>query len=383
MQRRIYLDHAATTPLRPEAREAMAPYLGAEAFGNPSSLHAEGQRAKRALDEARERVASSLGAEFSEIAFTGGGSEADNMALVGVMLANRARGNHLVVSAIEHEAVLRTAAFLEGLGFEASYVIPDGDGVIEPDAVARALRPETVLVSVMHANNEIGTIQPVREIAAVAHAAGAWFHTDAVQSYGQIDVDVKALGVDLLAVSAHKIYGPKGVGALYVRDGVPIESLIHGGGQERERRAGTENVAGIAGFAEAVRWSQAEKADEAARITVLRDRFIQELMAACPECRLNGDAQRRLPGNVNVSFPGRDAETMLLALDMAGIAASSGSACTSGSIEPSHVLQALGLSDTEIGATIRFSLGRSTTEEDVLETVRRVREIVARLDAGK
>ncbi len=358
----------------------MAPFFSQEAFGNPSSLHAEGQRAKRALDEARDRVATSLGAGFSEIAFTGGGSEADNMALVGVMLASRARGKHLVVSAIEHEAVLKTAAFLETIGFEADYIAPDQNGVISPGAIASALRPETVLVSVMHANNEIGTIQPVREIADVAHAAGAWFHTDAVQSYGQIAVDVNDLGADLLTISAHKIYGPKGVGALYIRDGVPIESLIHGGGQERERRAGTENVAGIAGFAEAVKWSQTERVETAVRIAALRDRLIRELMAACPECRLNGDAARRLPGNVNISFPGRDAETMLLALDMAGVAASSGSACTSGSIEPSHVLRALGWSDTEIGATIRFSLGRTTTEEDVLETVARVREIIARLD---
>lgn len=374
---RIYLDHAATTPLRPEVREAMGPYLS-DAFGNPSSLYAEGQRAKRALDGARDTVAQALGADFAEVTFTSGGTEADNAALVGVMLAHRERGNHFITTQIEHEAVLRSARFLQTLGFDVTFLAPDAQGHIHSAQIAEALTDRTTLVSVMHANNEVGTVQPVREIADVVHAGGALLHTDAVQTFGLYPVHVGDLGVDLLSVSAHKIYGPKGVGALYVRRGVPIEPLLHGGGQERERRAGTENVAGIVGFGEAVRQLVPEREDVADRLTRLRDKFITELGGHIPGVALNGHPTERLPNNVNVSLSGLDAESLLLSLDMAGIAASSGSACTSGSIEPSHVLQAMGLAEARVHGAVRFTLGRRTTEEEISRTLDALAVIVAR-----
>jgi len=366
--------------LRGEALDAMLKVLTDPAAGNPSSLHAEGQRAKRILDSARDVIATSLGAEFSEISFTSGGTESDNAAIIGAAMAQANGRKHVVVSRIEHEAVLQTAAYLERMGFAVSYVAPNRLGIVTPDAVAAAMRDDTTLVSVMHANNEIGTIQPIREIAAVAHSAGALMHTDAVQTYGQLDVDVKALGVDMLTVSGHKIYGPQGTGALYVRDGVPIEPFMHGGGQERERRAGTENVAGIAGFAAAVTCLLAERPPASERMAVLRDRLSGAILTRCDNSRLNGDPALRLPNNVSISFLGRDAETLLLALDMAGLAVSSGSACTSGSIEPSHVLLALGLGVDDIGATIRFTLGKDTSIADIDEAVERVAGVVGRID---
>ncbi len=374
---RIYLDHAATTPLRPEVREAMAPYLS-DAFGNPSSLHADGQRARRALDAAREAVAGALGAEFAEVTFTSGGTEADNAALIGIMLAHRERGDHLVTTQIEHEAVLRSARFLETLGFAVTYLRPDPEGCIHPDQVADALTDRTTLVSVMHANNEVGTVQPIRQIADVVHAQDVLMHTDAVQTFGQMPVSIADLGADLLTVSAHKIYGPKGVGALYVRSGVPIEPWLHGGGQERERRAGTENVPGIVGFSEAVRLMPAERDALAARLSPLRDLLISELTLRIPSAVLNGHATERLPNNVNISFLGLDAESLLLSLDMAGVSASSGSACTSGSIEPSHVLLALGLPASRVRSAIRLTLGRATTETDIRRTVGILEGIVSR-----
>ena len=364
MIQRIYLDHAATTPLRPEVRAAMEPYLSADGFGNPSSLHADGQRAKRALDAARDTLACALGAQFSEITFTSGGTEADNAALVGVMLA-RGRGSHLITTQIEHEAVIETARFLEKLGFSVTYLPVDEQGRIAPQSVADALTDRTALVSVMHANNEVGTVQPLREIADLVHAHGAYLHTDAVQTFSQLPVNVHDLGVDLLSVSAHKIYGPKGVGALYVRSGIPIEPLLHGGGQERERRAGTENVPAIAGFGEAVRLLLPEREAVAARLTRLRDTFLAALRQRIPSMVLNGHPTERLPNNINLSFPGLDAETLLLTLDRAGISASSGSACTSGSIEPSHILTAMGLPDDRVNSAIRLTLGRDTTRAEV------------------
>ena len=364
MIQRIYLDHAATTPLRPEVRAAMEPYLSADGFGNPSSLHADGQRAKRALDAARDTLACALGAQFSEITFTSGGTEADNAALVGVMLA-RGRGSHLITTQIEHEAVIETARFLEKLGFSVTYLPVDEQGRIAPRSVADALTDRTALVSVMHANNEVGTVQPLREIADLVHAHGAYLHTDAVQTFSQLPVNVHDLGVDLLSVSAHKIYGPKGVGALYVRSGIPIEPLLHGGGQERERRAGTENVPAIAGFGEAVRLLLPEREAVAARLTLLRDTFLAALRQRIPSMVLNGHPTERLPNNINLSFPGLDAETLLLTLDRAGISASSGSACTSGSIEPSHILTAMGLPDDRVNSAIRLTLGRDTTRAEV------------------
>ena len=377
MTERIYLDHAATTPLRPEVRAAMEPYLSADGFGNPSSLHADGQRAKRALDAARDTLAQALGGQFSEITFTSGGTEADNAALVGILLA-RGRGSHLVTTRVEHEAVGETARFLETLGFGVTFVPVDEWGRVAPQAVADALTDQTVLVSVMHANNEVGTIQPLREIAAIVHARGAYFHTDAVQTFGQLPVNVHALGADLLSVSAHKIYGPKGAGALYVRSGVPIAPLLHGGGQERERRAGTENVPAIVGFGEAVRRLLPEREDEAARLTKMRNLFLAALNQHIPGIILNGHSTERLPNNLNVSFPGLDAETLLLTLDRAGVSASSGSACTSGSIEPSHVLTAMGLPDARVKSAIRLTLGRGTTIEEVYRTVDILAGIVAR-----
>ena len=377
MIQRIYLDHAATTPLRPEVRAAMEPYLSADGFGNPSSLHADGQRAKRALDAARDTLACALGAQFSEITFTSGGTEADNAALVGVMLA-RGRGSHLITTQIEHEAVIETARFLEKLGFSVTYLPVDEQGRVAPRSVADALTDRTALVSVMHANNEVGTVQPLREIADLVHAHGAYLHTDAVQTFSQLPVNVHDLGVDLLSVSAHKIYGPKGVGALYVRSGIPIEPLLHGGGQERERRAGTENVPAIAGFGEAVRLLLPEREAVAARLTLLRDTFLAALRQRIPSMVLNGHPAERLPNNINLSFPGLDAETLLLTLDRAGISASSGSACTSGSIEPSHILTAMGLPDDRVNSAIRLTLGRDTTRAEVDRAVDILAGIVTR-----
>ena len=377
MTQRIYLDHAATTPLRPEVRAAMEPYLSADGFGNPSSLHADGQRAKRALDAARDTLACALGAQFSEITFTSGGTEADNAALVGVMLA-RGRGSHLITTQIEHEAVIETAHFLEKLGFSVTYLPVDEQGRVAPRSVADALTDRTALVSVMHANNEVGTVQPLREIADLVHAHEAYLHTDAVQTFSQLLVNVHDLGVDLLSVSAHKIYGPKGVGALYVRSGIPIEPLLHGGGQERERRAGTENVPAIAGFGEAVRLLLPEREAVAARLTLLRDTFLAALRQRIPSMVLNGHPAERLPNNINLSFPGLDAETLLLTLDRAGISASSGSACTSGSIEPSHVLTAMGLPDDRVNSAIRLTLGRDTTRAEVDRAVDILAGIVTR-----
>ncbi len=376
---RIYLDHAATTPLRPEARAAMEPFLSGDAFGNPSSLHHNGQRAKRALDTARDVLAGSLGCQFSEVAFSSGGTESDNAALLGVMLANRSRGNHLIVSQIEHEAVGDTARFLQTLGFSVTFLPVDIQGRVSPETVAAALTPQTVLVSVIHASNEVGTVQPLREISEIVHAQGAYLHTDAVQTFGQLPVTLDGLGADLLTVSAHKIYGPKGAGALVVRSGIPFEPLLHGGGQERGRRSGTENVAALAGFGEAVRLLLPEREAEAVRQTTLRDLLLASLRERIPSLVLNGHPTDRLPNNLNVSFPGLDAESLLLSLDRAGISASSGSACASGSIEPSHVLTAMGLPEECINSAIRLTLGWRTTREEITRTVEVLVGIVERL----
>lgn len=369
--------------MRPEVRAAMEPYLTADGFGNPSSLHAEGQQAKRALDTARDTLAGAFGCPFSEISFTGGGTESDNAAILGVMLANRLRGDHFITTSIEHEAVTETAQFLKTLGFRVTLLPVDTLGTVSPQAVAAALTDRTVLVSVMHANNEVGTIQPVREIADSVHQRGAYLHTDAVQTFGQLPVSVDALGADLLTVSAHKIYGPKGAGALYVRGGIAIEPFMHGGGQERSRRAGTENVAAIAGFAEAVRLLLPERAAEAVRLMALRDHFWSELSRSIPGIVLNGHPESRLPNNLNFSLPGLDAETLLLSLDRAGVSASSGSACTSGSIEPSHVLTAMGLPEPRLKSALRLTLGRSTTVAEVDRAVEILAGIAERLSGVK
>jgi len=379
MNSRIYLDHAATTPLRLEVRAAMEPYLSADAFGNPSSLHREGQKAKHALDAARDTLAQAIGGQFSEVTFTSGGTESANAALIGVMLANQNRGRHLVTTQIEHEAVLKTARFLQTFGFQVTYLPADSFGRVAPEAVQEAMTDQTVLVSVMHASNEVGTIQPLREIAEIVHGRGAYLHSDAVQTFGQLPVTVAALGVDLLTLSAHKIYGPKGAGALYVRSGIAMEPLLHGGGQERQRRSGTENVAAIAGFGEAVRYLIPEREAEAARLTILRDALFSELCRRIPGVVLNGHPTERLPNNLNVSFPGLDAETLLLALDQAGISASSGSACASGSIEPSHVLTAMGLPEDHTRCALRLTLGRTTTWDQLLQVLEKLAGIIARM----
>lgn len=361
---RIYLDHAATTPVREEVAQAMAPYLSTS-FGNPSSIHSYGQEAKAALDDSRDTLAHALGAEPSEITFTAGGTEADNLALVGIALAHRERGNHIITTAVEHDAVLKTADFLEQMGWRVTRLPVDRFGMVSAGQVAEAIASDTVLVSVMHANNEVGTIQPIAEIAAIARERGVLVHTDAVQSFGYLPVDVNTLGVDLLSLSAHKIYGPKGVGALYVRRGVGIEAILHGGGQERERRSGTQNVAGIAGFAAATQLLLGEREEEAKRLASLRDAWIGKALKALPGAVLNGHSTERLPNNINISIEGVEGEALLLSMDLAGVAASSGSACASGSIEPSHVLVAMGMPLERARGALRLTLGRSTTSGEL------------------
>jgi cysteine desulfurase len=360
----VYLDYAATTPVDPEVEAAMRPFF-LERFGNAGSVHEFGQAARRAVDDARGSVAGLVGAQAREIVFTSGATEANNTAIVGAVLARGGpRGTHIITAATEHHAVLEPARWLERQGAALTVLPVDAHGMVDPDAVRAALRPETAIVSVMHGSNEIGTIGPLAEIAAIARASGVTVHTDATQSAGIVPLDVTALGVDLLSMSAHKRYGPKGVGALYVRTGTRLEPLLHGGSQERGRRGGTENVPGIVGFGVAARLAVDRMADDAARIARLRDRLATGL-GALDGARLNGHPEHRLPGIASVSFAGADSESLLLALDLEGIAASSGSACTSGSLEPSHVIEALGLPPEVAAGTLRFSLGRQTTDEDV------------------
>jgi cysteine desulfurase len=374
----IYLDHAATTPVAPEVAAAMQPYL-TERFGNPSSIHAAGRQVRAALDEARDIVAAALCSDFSEITFTSSGTEADNLAVIGAMLAAPPDRDHLIVSAIEHPAVLHAAHFVGQLGRRVTHLPVNAEGAVSPDDLADALTDQTALVSVMHGNNEIGTIQDVPRLAKIAHERGALFHTDAVQTFGSLPLNVRGMECDLLSVSAHKLYGPKGVGALYIRSGIKVSPLLHGGSQEREKRPGTENTAGIVGFGKAVEIAEAVREEEAERLTILRDRFISGLEAAIPDIHLNGPRWRRLPNNVNISIARVDGAAVLMNLDRAGIAASSGSACSSGSIEPSPVLKAIGLPDDLAASGIRFTLGRGTTEAQLDETVRTLADIVAKL----
>ena len=370
--RRLYLDYAATTPVDSRVRDAMLPYLGdSDGFGNPSSVHRFGSDVRRAVDHARDIVARTLNADASEIYFTSGGTESDNTALLGVLLAGRERGrDHLITAQTEHHAVLDCAKFAEEtLGFAVTYLPVESDGTVAHDAVADAVTERTALVSIMHGNNEIGTINDVAGIsrAAKARNAGVYVHTDAVQTLGAMPLDVDTLSVDLLTVSAHKIYGPKGAGALYARRGVKWTPLLHGGQQEREKRAGTENAPAIIGFGRAAELLPLWRETEATRLSDLRERFEHGVMERIPDAILNGarDARRRLPHVANLSFPGTDGETLLLSLDLRGVAVSSGSACASGSIEPSHVLLALGLPPDVAGSAVRFSFGRGTTEDDL------------------
>lgn len=379
--KRIYLDHAATTPVDPRVLEAMLPYF-TENFGNPSSIHSFGRDTRKAIEEARADIAREIGAaEPREIIFTGCGSESDNLAIRGVAAAYRNKGNHIITSAIEHHAVYDTCKALEKQGFEVTFVPVSKEGLVDPDEVMRALTDRTILVSIMHANNEVGTIQPIAAIGRLLKERGVLFHTDAVQTVGAIPVNVAELSVDLLSMAAHKFYGPKGVGALYVRKGVKLEPLIYGGGQERNRRAGTENIAGIVGMAKALTLANAELEENQKRITALRDYLIDSVLDRFDHVRLNGDRHQRLPGNANFSFEYIEGESLLLNLDLKGIAASSGSACTSGSLEPSHVLLAMGICHEIAHGSLRLSLGKSTTKEEIDYLLEVLPEIVAKLRA--
>jgi len=376
--RRVYLDHAATTPLRREVLAAMQPYFW-DSFGNPSSLHAEGQRAHRALEEARMTVGDILGADRLEIVFTAGGTESDNHALVGATRALAHRGRHVITTAIEHHAVLHTCRWLEGQGYEVTYLPVDARGSIDPTALAATIRADTILISVMLANNEVGTVQPLAEVTAAARERSVPVHTDAVQAVGKIPIQVDELGVDLLSLSAHKFGGPKGVGVLYVRRGTPLEPLLHGGHQEHELRPGTHNVPGIVGLAAALRLAREELPEEAARLAALRDRLQEGILARIPDARVNGHPTQRLPNILSVSFAGVEGESLLMALDIRGVAVSTGSACAAGTEGPSHVLQALRVDPEYIQGTIRLSLGHTTTDEDVEYAVGALEEVVRRL----
>ena len=380
VERLIYLDHAATTPVDPEVVAAMVPYF-TQQFGNPSSIHQAGRAALEALDDARETVARVLGANRKEIIFTGGGSESDNLAIKGVALAQRAagRGAHIITSAIEHHAVLHAFDYLAADGFAVTILPVDAQGLVHPDDLRTALRPDTVLVSLMYANNEIGTVQPLAELGAICRAQGVPLHTDAVQAAGSLPLNVDALHVDLLTLAAHKFYGPKGVGVLYARRGTPLLPQINGGGQERRRRAGTENVAGIVGLATALRLAEARRQAYGEHCTMLRDHLIAGLLETIPYSALNGHATQRLPNNVNIAFEFVEGESVLLLLDQHGIAASSGSACTSGSLEASHVLSALGLPYEQAIGSVRFSLGKDTTEADIDAVLAALPPLIERL----
>ncbi|MBQ1817009.1 MAG: cysteine desulfurase NifS [Clostridia bacterium] len=379
--KRIYLDNAATTKLAPAVFEAMTPYL-TEIYGNPSSPHYFGQQVAAAIDKARQQVAAGIGADAGEIIFMSGGTEADNMAIRGIAERYSSRGKHIITTAVEHHAVLHTCQLLEKHGYEVTYLPVDEYGRVTVDQVREAIRPDTVLVTVMFANNEVGTIMPIPEIGALCREKGVFFHTDAVQAVGHLPIDVKAMNIDMLSMSAHKFHGPKGVGALYVRKGIMLPALIQGGAQERNRRAGTENVPGIVGMGKAMELAVGSLEENAAKMTALRDRLIRELPKRIPEIKLNGHPTDRLPNNVNYSIKYIEGESILLMLDLNGIAASSGSACTSGSLDPSHVLLAMGLTHEVAHGSVRMTLSEETTEEDVeyvLDVLPRVAERLRRM----
>jgi cysteine desulfurase len=379
MSRRVYLDHNASTPVHPEVLAEMLPYFS-EAFGNPSSVHAFGRDARAGVDTARERVARFLRVAAGEIVFTSGGTESDNFGVKGLALA-RGRG-HLITSKIEHHAVLRTCEWLESQGFAVTYLNVDELGMVDPDEVRRAIRPDTIGISIMHANSEVGTIQPLAAIGAIARERGVPFHVDAVQTFGKIDIDVTAANVSALSFSGHKIYGPKGVAGLWVRKGTRLVSVQHGGEHERRRRAGTENVPGIVGLGKAVEVRARDMHDEARRVTALRDKLWEGIRGSVPDVRLNGHPTERLPGTVSVSYRGVESESVVLGLDLKGIGVSAGSACTSGSVEPSYVLRAMGVPLEWAMGAVRHSLGRSTSAEDIDYVVAAVTPIVRKLRAA-
>ncbi len=378
--KQIYMDHGATTPVDPLVVDAMLPYF-TETFGNASSLHSFGQEATSALEQSRQQVAASIGAKPEEIIFTSGGTESDNLAIKGIAYRNSGKGKHIITSTIEHPAILNTCAYLEKEGFDVTYVPADSDGIIDMDELKKAIRDDTILISVMHANNEIGTIQPISDISKLAKEKSIYLHTDAVQSFGKIAVNVDELGVDMLSMSSHKIYGPKGVGALYVRKGTLLQALAHGGSHERSMRAGTENISGIVGFAKAVALADERLVDDAKHMTQLRDSLIEKVMDSIDDVELSGHPTNRLPNNVNLRFSFIEGESMLLFLDMKGIAISTGSACSSKSLEPSHVLTAIGLRPEDSHGSLRITLGKDNTQEEVDYVVDALVEVVGRLRA--
>ncbi|MDD3552718.1 cysteine desulfurase NifS [Methanothrix soehngenii] len=381
--KRIYMDHSATTPVAPEVLAAMLPYFG-EKFGNASSLHRSGREAKEALEDSREKVAALLGARAEEIIFTSGGTESDNLALKGIARKNRKHGKHIITTQIEHPAILETCRALEKDGFEVTYLPVTGEGLVELSTLEASIRPDTILISVMHANNEVGTIQPLEEIGRLAAERDIYLHSDAVQSVGKIPVNVDDLGVDLLSLSAHKLYGPKGVGALYIRKGTKLESIIQGGGHERRLRSGTENISGIVGLARAAELAERDMPREAERLAGLRDRLAELVLGKVKDAWINGTMKKRLPGNLNFGFKYVEGESLLLFLDSKGICVSTGSACSSHKLEPSHVLMSLGLKAEECHGSLRITLGMSNTldeveyvAESIVEAVERFRGISA------
>ena len=380
MERKIYLDHNATTPVHPEVLEAMLPFYK-DGFGNASSIHSFGREAKVALEESREKVAKFLNADPLEIYFTSGGTESDNLAVKGVAWANKKKGNHIITSQIEHHAVLESCKFLEKEGYEISYLPVDKYGLVDHEELKKSIKKETVLVSIMHANNEMGAIQPIAELAGLAKVQGVYFHTDAVQSTGKMKIDVNELNVDLLSLSAHKFYGPKGVGALYIRRGVRLTPLAHGGHHEKSRRAGTENVPGIVGLAKALEIAHADMQEEEKRLKNLTETFYKKVIERIPDVFMNGHSVLRIPNTMNLSFKGVEGESIILNLDLKGIGVASGSACTSGSLEPSHVLSAMGVPGDLAQSSLRFSFGRSNTMQDVDYVVELLPEIISKLRA--
>ena len=378
MKKMIYLDNAATTKTAPEVVEAMLPYF-TEFYGNASSVYGFAGNSKEAMAKARETIADSLGCKANEIYFTAGGSEADNWALKATAEAYKAKGNHIITTKIEHHAILHTAEWLEKNGFEVTYLNVDENGVVKLDELKAAIRPETILISVMFANNEIGTIQPIKEIGEIAKANGILFHTDAVQAYGQVSINVDELNIDMLSSSGHKLNGPKGIGFLYIRKGIKMRSFVHGGAQERKRRAGTENIPAIVGYGAAVERAMGTMKERTAKEAELRDYLIDRVLKEVPYTRLNGHRTNRLPNNANFSFQFIEGESLLIMLDMEGICGSSGSACTSGSLDPSHVLLAIGLPHEIAHGSLRLTLSDETTKEDIDFVVEKVKEIVARL----
>jgi len=362
--KRIYMDHAATTPAHPDVMASMEPYFS-ERFGNPSSIHSFGREAKKAVDSSRDAVASFIGARSDEVIFTSGGTEADNFALEGIAYANQNRGNHIISTPIEHHAVANSIKTLVKRGFEATFVPVDSDGLVDPDDIRKAITKRTILVSVMHANNEIGTLEPIADIGKICREQEVYFHTDAVQTFGHMPIDVKELNVDLLSASAHKLYGPKGAGMLYIKKGTKIVPYLYGGEQEMGRRASTENVPGIVGFAKAVEVAKGEMKINDSKLVRLRDKLIDGILSMIEDSRLNGHRTKRLSNNVNISIKYIEGESMLLRLDMEGIAVSTGSACSSGSLEPSHVLLSIGLTHDVAHSSLRFTMGRDSTEKEV------------------